>query len=157
MRWIERLKGALALQPKLRQKQQPEREVVPMEQWDEWAQQLERRQLRHDEYLKRLVQLPQIYMLGWLPPAATQPHPMPFNNHARNMLVLPIFTGVDALRRFAEIQNMDKPLVLSLPPAEAWPFIAAQEVEVVTINAGGPAALSCDIGQILVLAEMTPR
>ncbi len=155
MRWLERLKPRSKHQPPQVQDSQPD--PVPMEQWDEWAQQLSRGQLRHDVYIERLLQLPHILTLAWIAPNESHPRPMPFHNHAREMLILPIFTGTDALRRFAEIQKIEKPLVLSFPSSEAWTLIAGLEVDGITINAGGPAALSCSMDQVIVLAEIAAQ
>jgi hypothetical protein len=124
-----------------------------MEEWDAWAQQLAHGQLRHDTYIERLLQLPQIFMLGWTPPGERHPRPMPFHNSARQMMIMPVFTGTDALRRFAEIQKLDQPLVIAVPTAEAWTLLASLEIDGITINAGSPAALSCDMGQVMALAE----
>ncbi len=155
MRWLERLK------PKSRRQPLPAQALkadpVPMEQWDEWARQLDRGQLRHDVYIERLLWLPHILTLAWIAPNESHPRPMPFHNHARQTLILPIFTGTDALRRFAEIQKIEQPLVLSFPTAEAWTLIAGLEVDGITINAGGPAALSCSMDQVVMLAELATR
>lgn len=146
MRWLQRLIGQTLLET-------PASVPIPMQQWDAWAQQLAHGQLRHDVYVARLLNLPHIVTLGWLAPGSAVPQPLPFNNHLRNVLVLPIFTGTDALRRFAEIQQMDRPLVLALPTPAAWTMLAGLEVGALTINAGGPTALTCDMDQVLALAE----
>lgn len=68
-----------------------------------------------------------------------------------------IFTGLDALRRFVEIHQLQQPLVITLPTDQTWALVVAQAVGGVTINAGGPAALSCDMGRITALDEAAAR
>ena len=127
--------------------------VVPVGYWDTWAHELSRGMLRMDMYVERLLHLPEVLVLGWIPPDSSAPQPLPFDNHERNLVMLPVFTGADALRRFAEIQRIDRPLVLALPAATAWSVIAALEIDGITINPGGEVALSSDMQQVMELAR----
>ena len=106
-----------------------------------------------DIYIDRLLHLPEVLVLGEVTREGAPPQPLPFHNHERNMLMLPVFTGADALQRFAEVQHMERPLVLGLPVPRAWAIIAGLEIDGITINPGGEVALSCDMEQVMELAR----